>query len=270
MHPWPDLKWWNSGERQAAEEKIDDLERSGVICNPKKTSLYKALSATPENKVRVCIIGQDPYPNHPHATGIAFSVPAALPQRDWPQTLRILLGEYHSDLGYDLPSTGDLHRWAAQGCLLWNAIPTVQSGRPLSNDWDEWSYLTGEIVRRLSERGVVFAFLGVVARRHEGLVDLTKNRVILTSHPSPRGNKFGRTPFSGSRLFSTINAKLNEITLEPINWELKDDPGKSLLSQPNMVRGDVLQNINRVDLGRPPRARLPSRASSTFEVGDDS
>lgn len=277
MHPWSDLKWWDSGERQAVEEKIDDLEAKSITCNPKKSLLYKALSATKEADVRVCIIGQDPYPTPGIATGIAFAVPVDLDKRNWPATLNLLLGEYNSDLGYDLPRHGDLHRWTSQGCLLWNAIPSVQSGLPLSNDWDEWSYLTGEIIRRLSAKGVVFAFLGAVARRYESLVDLTKNRVILTSHPSPRGNRSGRVPFTGSRLFSTINARLNELKLEPIDWELRDDPSKGNLQTSSLDRAGalgkaqtsrVLPNTNRVNLGGLPRPRLPRRIESTFLLED--
>lgn len=269
MHPWSDLRWWDSGERQVVEEKIDDLQSKGVVCNPEKRLLYKALSATKEPEVRVCIIGQDPYPTPGVATGVAFSVSPLLPPQDWPATLRLVLGEYHSDLGYDLPSHGDLSRWTSQGCLLWNAIPSVQSGRPLSNDWDEWSYLTGEIVRRLSERGVVFAFLGATARRYEGLVDLTRNRVILTSHPSPRGNRNGRVPFTGSRVFSTINARLIELKLEPIDWcldEKQNDTRKSGIQRTNLDRGNVLRNVNSVNLGGLPRPHLPMHIESTFEV----
>ena len=141
MHPWPELKWWNCGERQVVEEKIDDLKTKGVVCNPTKSLLYKALSETKERDVRVCIMGQDPYPNSLHATGVAFSVPAALSQRDWPQTLRILLSEYQADLHYETPSHGDLSAWTRNGVLLWNAIPSCQSGHHLSNDWDEWEFL---------------------------------------------------------------------------------------------------------------------------------
>ena len=264
-HPWPEMKWWNSGERQIVEEKIDDLEVKKVVCNPDKKHLYKALSATKQADVRVCIMGQDPYPTSIHATGIAFSIPRVLQPRDWPQTLRIVLGEYHSDLGYDLPSHGDLSRWTSQGVLLWNAIPSCQSGSSLSNDWHEWSYLTGEIVSRLSDQGIVFAFLGAVARAYADKVDLTRNRVILTSHPSPRGNN-GKTPFTGSRLFSTINARLNEIKLEPIDWELRDDPRQSHLQTPSLVRKNVLPNINHADLGGLKGARLPHRVESTFSL----
>lgn len=270
-HPWSDLKWWNSGERQVVEEKIDDLQAKGVVCNPAKSLIYKALSATKEQDVRVVIVGQDPYPFGAFATGVAFSVPREIQSSNWPQTLRILLGEYQSDLGYDLPDHGELSRWTSQGCLLWNAIPSVQSGKPLSNDWNEWGYLTGEIIDRLSARGCVFAFLGGVAARYAPRVDIVKNRVIMTSHPSPRGNKFGKSPFTGSRIFSTINARLNEIIREPIDWCLTEEfshgnIGQGYIPPPELGGGNVLQNVTGADLGRPPRFRVPHRVMSTFEV----
>lgn len=250
MHPWADLKWWDSGERQAAEEKIDDLVESGVRCNPETKHLYTALRATPFEKTRVAIIGQDPYPTSSHATGLAFSCPRGLLREHFPATLKIILNEYSSDLHYDLPDHGDLHRWASQGVLLWNAIPSCQSGKSLSNDWDEWSYLTREIVQRLSDKGVVFAFLGSVAGRFNKEIDLSKNRVLSFSHPSPRGNKFGKHPFTGSRIFSTINVRSRELGLEPINWELKDEPPrKSDIQRSVMGGGNVLQNITGAKLG---------------------
>lgn len=248
-HPWPELRWWDSGERQVVEEKIDDLADLGIRCNPEKKSLYRALRATPLDKTRVAIIGQDPYPTAAHATGLAFSVPRTIDPSNFPATLKIILAEYASDLGYSLPSHGDLSGWASQGVLLWNAIPSVQPGRPLSNDWDEWMYLTSEIVGKLAERGVVFAALGAKARAYvEGLPE--NNRVIVTSHPSPRGIRNSRTPFTGSRLFSTINAKLNELKLGTIDWEIKDDlPSKGDVSRTGVEGGEILQNITGADLG---------------------
>lgn len=249
-HPWPELKWWDSGERQVVEEKIDELEQDGIRCNPPKRSLYRALSATPFEKVRVAIVGQDPYPTPGIATGVAFSVDRGVRPSDFPGTLRIILGELHSDLHYDLPDHGDLHRWTSQGVLLWNAIPSCQSGKPLSNDWEEWAYLTREIVQRLSDKGVVFAFLGGVAGRYNQGIDPQKNRVIATSHPSLRGNQFGKSPFTGSRLFSTINSRLRELNEEPINWELKDvPPSKSVMQRPSVDRDSVLRNITGAQLG---------------------
>ena len=250
MHPWPELKWWNCGERQVVEEKIHDLEGKRILCNPAFRDLYKALSATPLRNCNVAIVGQDPYPAREMATGVAFSIPQKFGASSWPQTLRIILSEYSSDLHYPIPSHGNLVRWTEQGVLLWNAIPSCQTGHPLSNDWDEWSYLTGEIIGRLSEKGIVFAFLGNVAGRYADRVDESKNKIIKLSHPSPRGNKFGKHPFSGGRVFSTINARLVELQKPPINWELTDEPPrKGDLQKPDVGGGTVLPNITGAKLG---------------------
>jgi len=258
MHPWPELKWWNSGERQVVEERLDDFKRTGSIYNPEHSQLYRALSATPEADVRVAILGQDPYPAHDMATGVAFSVPRVVLQPAFPQTLRIIFDEYRSDLGYDIPSHGELTRWTSRGVLLWNAIPACLSGKSLSCDWDEWSYLTGEIIDRLSTRGVVFALLGGVAGRFESRIDLRRNRCIRVSHPSPRGIRSSKSPFTGSRLFSTINARLVELEKEPIDWELpratgrsdRDEPPRKRNIQTSVVGGGVLlPNITGAKLG---------------------
>ncbi len=248
-HPWPELKWWDSGERQVVEEKIDDLERAGVVCQPKRSDLYRALSVTPLRDVRVVVLGQDPYPTPGMATGVAFSIPKDVTPVEYPATLKIFLAEYCSDLGHVLPSSGDLSPWTRQGVLLWNAIPSCQSGHPLSNDWDEWRYLTGEIIQRLNEAGgVVFVFLGAVAASFSGEIDTTRSRIIKTSHPSPRGNRFGKSPFTGSRLFSTINAKLVELEKTPVDWRLGNDSTcTDIPAEP--VRGNLLPNVTGVSLG---------------------
>ena len=251
MHPWPDLKWWDSGERQAAEEKIDALTGTGIVCNPKPSLLYEALRVTSEPDVRVCIVGQDPYPAHDMATGVAFSIPADVSRDKFPHTLRIVLAEYQKDLGLPAPSNGDLLQWARNGVLLWNSIPSCQSGHSLSHDWPEWECLTSEIIHRLDERGgVVFVFLGAVAARHQEGIDVTRNRVIRTSHPSPRGSRTSKTPFTGSRLFSTANARLRELGRPVIDWRLGDDPTREGDVQiPIVGGGEVLPNITGVDLG---------------------
>lgn len=208
---WDDLTWWNSGERQVVEERLD-----GEVYNPGRDRLYAALKY-PYQDIKVCIMGQDPYPQSRFCTGIAFSIPASF--RKYPPTLELIYKELEADLKITRKN-GCLVPWCKQGVLLWNAIPTCLAGVSMSHDWNEYEYLTREIVSRLAERGVVFAFLGSVARRYTQYVetDNGKNVVIETGHPSPRGNMSSRNPFTGSRLFSTINSGLCSIGYEPINW----------------------------------------------------
>lgn len=219
-----ELDYFDSGEWQVVNERLHDLEKvhrpisDGY--NPGRSNLFAALRAVAFDDVRVCIIGQDPYPSQHFATGLAFSIPGDVPGNDWPPTLRTILKEYSTDLGRPLPSSGSLGRWAERGCLLWNAVPSCEIGKSLSHDWQEWEPLTREIIHRLNERGVVYALLGQVARRYLGCVDCTKSSVLLTSHPSPRGSQASKSPFVGSRLFSTINDKLTDLGHEPIDWSL--------------------------------------------------
>lgn len=224
LQTWDELRYWYSGEWQWVQEKLDDLEKNRIITCPTRENLFNALDTTPFETVRVAIIGQDPFPNPAHATGIAFSVPKTV--ITFPSTLVNLFRVYKSDLGYTQPTRGNLELWCQRGVFLWNAIPSCTAFKPLSHDWDEWSWLTREIVEVLSEKGIVFAFLGGVARRYVQFVNLDCNGVIETSHPSPRGTlaKASKgaswTPFLESRLFSTINAKLVEEGMEPVDWRL--------------------------------------------------
>jgi uracil-DNA glycosylase len=226
-----DLDFFNSGEWQVCDERLKDLEKvnrkihttehnPGDGYNPGRENLFRALRLTPASDVRVAIIGQDPYPTREFATGLAFSIPAAVAPEFFPLTLQIIFKEYCSDLGLPLPSKGNLDGWAERGVLLWNAIPSCGSGKSLSHDWNEWKYLTTEIIRTLSKRGIVFAFLGQVAKQYAKDVDPRNNQTILTSHPSPRGNNSSKTPFLGSRLFSTINDKLVSNGQAAIDWKL--------------------------------------------------
>jgi uracil-DNA glycosylase len=235
IYPWK-LDYWQSGEWQVCNERLKDMEKSHIQFCPERRSLFESLRTLPLGEVQVAIIGQDPYPNPEFATGLAFSIPPDVAPGRFPQTLRCIFKEYNADLGYDIPSSGELTRWAAQGVLLWNAIPSCRAGCSLSHDWEEYSYLSKEIVERLSARGIVFAFLGTVARRYLDYVDLTKNEVILTSHPSPRGSRASKTPFEGSRLFSTINDKLNSQGLSPINWRLDVTPQEGRLGSQALGR----------------------------------
>ncbi len=245
IYPWK-LNYWQSGEWQVVNERLKDMEKANVAFNPTRNSLFRALRTTSLEETRVAIFGQDPYPDGKYATGLAFSTPGEIQRDDFPPTLSTILKEYVSDLGYPNPSHGSLLRWAEQGVLLWNVIPSCKAGKSLSHDWNEYSYLTKEITQKLSEKGIVFCFLGAVAKRYLEEVDLTKNEVILTSHPSPRGIKFGKNPFEGSRLFSTINDKLVSQGLDPIDWKLPDVPDRPDQSNPKVInKPNRIWNSNR-------------------------
>ena len=256
-YPWG-LRFWNSGEWQVCNERLHDMEKRHVKYNPIRNRLFRSLTSVGSpSDVRVCMVGQDPYPTHSFATGLAFSIPPEFGRNNFPPTLRELFAEYERDLGFPIPDHGDLGVWASQGVLLWNAIPVTRDGVSLGCDWDEWQYLNQEVFHRLSEKGIVFAFLGGVARRYVRCVS-PNNRIIETSHPSPRGSMNSRSPFKGSRLFSTINDHLNELGLEPIDWRLDGVSSKKNLQEPDMVGGLLLPNTTGADLGGHPRRPKPN------------
>lgn len=215
---WEDLSFWSSKEWQTIEERLDDLDRQGKGYNPSRENIFAALDATPYETVRVAIIGQDPYPDKRFCTGVAFSIPPA--ETSFPPTLINIFKEYCEDLHLPFPTSGDLSSWCRQGVLLWNAVPTCYAGRPASHrDWTAWSVLTQEIVEKLNEKEkMVFVSLGGIARLFLDNVDHLRHQVFSYSHPSPLGASKTKSPFLGSRLFSTINDKLKS---NPIDWRLE-------------------------------------------------
>ena len=223
---WDDLSFWSSGEWQVIEERLASLRKQGVIVNPTPENMFNALDLTPYEKTKVVIFGQDPYPDHLKATGLAFSIPRG---ESFPPTLQNIFKEYEGDLRYPHPPHGDLTKWAEQGVLLWNVIPTCEHGKPLSHDWEEYKLLTQQIIEALNKKKCVFAFVGGVAKGGSSR-DFAKlvldNPTIEVSHPSPRGmmsasrRRWNPNPFIGSRFFTTINDKLNSLNLGPVDWRI--------------------------------------------------
>lgn len=222
-YPWAELNFWKSGEFQAIRERINDLVAQGVNINPDRKAWFSALARTPRASTKVVLLGQDPYPNKAFATGYAFSVPETIPIAQCPPTLLNIFKEYGNDLGYPAPNNGCLLPWADRGVLLWNTIPTCTAGKSLSHDWGEWTYLTKEIFDLLNPQGVVYVLMGSKAAAYDRYIDDTKSKVIYTSHPSPLayvGGKMPKNSFLGSRMFTTVNAKLHELGKEPMDWRL--------------------------------------------------
>lgn len=216
---WKDLDYWKSGEWQVVAEKLADLRKARVGYNPLRKDLFKIMDEVPFDAVSVAIMGQDPYPTamQKYSTGIAFDIPDGM--SPFPATLHNFLKEYERDLGYPMPAFGSLEKWVDQGVFLWNVIPSVEWGKPQSHNWPEYMYLTKEIVEKLSEKGIVFVFVGSKARDYVKYVDLENSGVIEVAHPSPRADK-AKSPFAGSRIFSRCNQWLAENGREIIDWRL--------------------------------------------------
>lgn len=220
MFTWNKLDFWQSGEWDVVTERLQELDRLKVRYCPQRSLLTAALKAAKFEEVKVAIIGQDPYPNTVHATGIAFAIPSELTAVDFPPTLRNIFIELKEDQKVGYPISGDLSKWTDQGVLLWNVYPTCEAGKPASHRWPEYELLTQEIIRRLSEKYVVLCFLGSVAQKMLPFATGLNAVTFCTSHPSPRGSLNARVPFRGSRIFSTINLLLRNQGQEPINWKL--------------------------------------------------
>ena len=187
--------------------------------------VLRAFELTPRNRVRVVILGQDPYHGPAQAEGLAFSTPAG--QRV-PPSLRNIYKEQRRDLGLPLPVHGHLGAWARQGVLLVNAALTVEDGRPGSHAKQGWEALTDAVIASIAEesRPCVFMLWGSHARSKAPLARRTGSHLVLESnHPSPLSAARGAAPFLGNGHFSAANQFLTCHGQAPIDWGLKDLSG---------------------------------------------
>lgn len=212
---WDDLKFWSSDEWKTIQDKLDHWDRNGTSYNPNREDIFLALDSTPMEDVKVVLVGQDPYPNKKLATGLAFDIPPK--ETKFPITLHMILNEYVKDLHHPYPDVGSLSKWTQRGVLLLNIALTCEEGLSNSHRY-LWYPLMNEIFSTLE--GVVFVLMGSSARAFEVVIDSNKNKIISTSHPSPRGNLRSRSPFTGSRIFSTANGMLIQLGKSPVNWRL--------------------------------------------------
>ena len=189
-------------------------KKSGKVIYPPGPLIFNAFNLTPFDKVKVVIIGQDPYHNPGQAEGLSFSVPHGTP---CPPSLQNIYKEIRSDLGLDLSGKdGSLEGWARQGVFLLNAVLTVRAGQPTSHSGIGWAEFTDAVIRILSERrsGLVFLLWGNFAKSKKQLIDLSKHYVLEAAHPSP----LARGAFFGCRHFSKTNDILLKQGLQPIDW----------------------------------------------------
>lgn len=169
---------------------------------PNFERIFYALELTPLNKVKVCILGQDPYPKFGDACGLAFSVNR---NEKLPASLRNIYKELQNDLGI-VRTDGDLSDIAKQGVLLLNTVLTIEYGKANSHHNLGWIDTTNSLIEQVSNKGgVIFVLLGKQAQEYVSIIDSKKNFIIMTSHPSPLSAYRG---FLGSKLFSQINELL--------------------------------------------------------------
>lgn len=182
---------------------------------PKPKDMFAAFDKTPFPKVRVVILGQDPYHGDGQAHGLSFSVPKGVPL---PPSLQNIYKEIKSDLGIKKDFTnGNLEAWAEQGVFLLNAVLSVVAHSPASHKGVGWEAFTDEVIRQVSNKRehVVFMLWGNFARSKKHLIDTTKHLVLEAPHPSPFSAHSG---FFGSKHFSACNAYLVRHGKEPISW----------------------------------------------------
>ena len=187
----------------------------GKTIFPPGSQIFRAFDLTPVDKVKVVILGQDPYHGAGQAHGLSFSVPDGVPA---PPSLKNIFKEIESDLGVKMSGYPNLENWARQGVLLLNAVLTVRSGEAASHSKIGWQEFTDAVIKYISDNceGVVFMLWGNFARTKSELIDHSRHVVLEAAHPSP----LARGAFFGCRHFSRANEALSASGRTPIDWTL--------------------------------------------------
>jgi uracil-DNA glycosylase len=190
-------------------------ERQKYTIFPPGKLIFAAFDNTPFNKVKVVIIGQDPYHGRGQANGLCFSVGPDVPK---PPSLVNIFKELQSDLGFPIPEKGGLEPWAQQGVLLLNATLTVREGQAGSHQGKGWEQFTDAVIRKISDekKGIVFLLWGRFAHSKEELINADKHFILKAAHPSP----LARGAFFGCKHFSKTNKILAHEGKKPIDWKI--------------------------------------------------
>lgn len=204
--------------------KMDELKaflveekKADKIIYPPNHLIFNALNTTPLDRVKVVILGQDPYHGPNQAHGLSFSVQKGVAL---PPSLRNIFHELHADVGVERPKHGDLTHWAEQGVLLLNAVLTVEAGQPTSHQKRGWEEFTDHVIDVLNEQRehIVFILWGAYAQRKGQRINQDKHLVLKAAHPSPLAANRGG--FFGCKVFSKSNNYLKQHGIEPIDWQL--------------------------------------------------
>ncbi|MCX7696955.1 MAG: uracil-DNA glycosylase [Bacteroidales bacterium] len=214
---WKELLWDEFQKPYFAELKnflIEEKKKYRIF--PPGHEIFNAFNLTPFEKVKVVILGQDPYHGYGEAHGLCFSVKEGVPL---PPSLVNIFKELQDDVGFVPPRFGNLTKWALQGVFLLNTILTVRENNPLSHRNKGWEIFTDVVIRTISDKKehVVFMLWGSNAKSKIPLIDASKHLILTAAHPSPFSAHNG---FFGCRHFSKANAYLISHHLTPIEWQL--------------------------------------------------
>lgn len=199
-------------------ERLTDFVRQEYrtgVCYPPAPLVFNAFNLCPFQRVKVVIIGQDPYHEPGQAHGLSFSVNEGVP---FPPSLQNIFKEINNDLGTPIPTSGDLTRWARQGVLLLNATLTVRAHQAASHQRKGWEEFTDAAIRALNARRdhLVFILWGGYARSKKSLIDTSRHLILESVHPSPLSANRGG--WFGNHHFSRCNEYLKQHNITPINW----------------------------------------------------
>jgi len=216
--------WLNVLKEEFEKPYMKDLKaflleekQKGHQVYPKGSEIFNALNHTPFDRVKVVILGQDPYHGIGQAHGLSFSVRKGMAI---PPSLKNIYKELNSDInGFTIPDHGNLTKWADEGVLLLNATLTVRAHEAGSHQGKGWEVFTDKIISRLSEEreGIVFLLWGRYAQNKSALIDGSKHNILTAAHPSPFSAYNG---FLGCRHFSKANEILTKAGKAPIDWQI--------------------------------------------------
>ena len=197
------------------KSRLQELKKNKIIFYPRGNLIFNAFNLTPFNKVKVVILGQDPYHGPNQAHGLSFSVPNSVKP---PPSLINIFKELHDDIGKTIdPQNGNLEYWAHQGVFLLNTTLTVEQSKPLSHQHYGWGKFTDKVISIINEHleNIVFILWGSFAQSKKSLIDSKKHFILTAPHPSPLSAHRG---FFGSKPFSQTNNFLQSKQIDRINW----------------------------------------------------
>lgn len=193
-------------------------EYARQIIYPKSDDIFNALHLTPLSRVKVVILGQDPYHEPGQAEGLSFSVPKG---EKLPPSLQNIYKELQDELGCYIPTSGSLRKWAEQGVLLLNTLLTVRAHAAFSHQGKGWEYFTDALIEAVNkeDRPIVYLLWGKAARSKATMLNNPKHLILESAHPSPLSAHRG---FMGNGHFKKANEFLIANNIEPIDWQIED------------------------------------------------